>query len=199
MKKYNKAGVEYIRNVEQRGNNVVILCRCPDCGNEFSMWRSHFYRGSNGCKCRVMHCHGTRLYEIWTNMKTRCYNPNTRSRKNYYDRGISICDEWIHSYASFRDWALSNGYDDSLTIDRIDNNKGYSPDNCRWATLVQQARNKRLSVMFSVEGLMIPAKECSERFGINYKALMSYYYSRGRGATEERLNNIAKELRNDHH
>lgn len=84
----------------------------------------------------------TRLYEIWVDMKKRCYNPKSHAYHRYGGRGISVCDTWKDSYESFRNWAISNGYSDDLTIDRINNEQGYSPDNCRWVDMKVQNNNR---------------------------------------------------------
>lgn len=83
-----------------------------------------------------------RLYNIWSHMCERCNNPNFVHFENYGGRGISVCREWAESYESFRNWALSNGYKDNLTLDRINNDGNYTPDNCRWVTPKEQANNR---------------------------------------------------------
>lgn len=94
----------------------------------------------------------TRLYRIWANIKTRCLNPNDPHFERYGARGITVCDEWKDNFQAFYDWSISHGYADNLTIDRKDNNAEYSPDNCRWATVAEQNRNKRTVKLITYKG-----------------------------------------------
>ena len=102
------------------------------------------WRDENTTKRDTKHGHtGTRLHRIWKNMKSRCYNPRVASFKDYGARGIRICAEWVDDFEAFYTWAMTHGYRDDLTIDRIDVDSGYSPNNCRWATHAEQQQNKR--------------------------------------------------------
>lgn len=114
---------------------------------------------------------GTRLYRIWKNMKARCYRKSAREYGNYGGRGISICEEWKDDFLSFRNWALSNGYKESLTIDRIDVNKDYKPSNCRWITNKEQQNNRRDNRIYEYDGKSLTLSQWSELLGMNYKTL----------------------------
>lgn len=115
---------------------------------------------------------GTRLYSIWRDMKNRCNGLKKRDRKNYFDRGITYCPAWEH-FEPFRDWALSHGYRDDLTIDRIDVNGNYTPDNCRWITRAEQNLNTRQNRFITYNGETHTLKEWSIILGINCSTLKS--------------------------
>lgn len=111
-------------------------------------------------------------YSRWKAMKNRCYNPNHIYYKNYGARGITVCDEWKNSYENFYKWACSSGYKKGLTIDRIDNDKGYSPENCRWATRKEQGRNQRTNRKITINGITKLMCEWAEESGISEKNIL---------------------------
>ncbi len=116
---------------------------------------------------------GSRLYEVWHHMKSRCYYTKNKNYNAYGGRGIAVCDEWKNDFMSFYNWAMENGYDDTLTIDRIDNNKGYEPSNCRWVDMKQQSRNRRNTRTITYKGETKPISEWCELLNLNYYTVIS--------------------------
>ena len=104
-------------------------------------------------------------------MKQRCYNPNRREYKNYGGRGIGVCSEWLSGFDAFRDWSMANGYCDNLTLDRIDNNKDYEPNNCRWVSMKVQSNNKRGNIIVTYNGENITLSECADKYNVDYQTL----------------------------
>ena len=117
----------------------------------------------------------TRLGRIYHNMKTRCTNPNYDKYKWYGGKGISICDEWMNSYDVFEEWAMSHGYTDKLTLDRIDANKNYCPENCRWVDRKTQANNRTSNRVITYNGQTKTLQEWAEITGINYNTLSNRF------------------------
>lgn len=133
----------------------------------------------------------TRLYRIWRNMKSRCHCPNASKYYLYGGKGIEVCQEWSESFINFYQWAMQNGYKENLTIDRINSNKGYFPDNCKWATYKEQnshlnynGNNPFNCVFIEYNGIKLNLKEWAEKIDINEKTIRARYE---RGWSIERM------------
>ncbi len=113
----------------------------------------------------------TRIYRIWLNMKNRCNNPKTWAFDFYGAKGIRVCTEWNDNPKAFYDWAMSNGYDDTLTIDRIDTTGDYSPNNCRWVDMKTQNRNRRSTQLVTWNGKTQCITDWSKELNIPQKTL----------------------------
>ena len=161
-------------------------CRCV-CGKETIVSSaSLLYGNTTSCGCyrrekqaesgKHHTTHGMskdRLYYIYYGMRRRCYNPNAIDFPRYGGRGIKICEDWLHSFECFKEWAFSNGYDESLSIDRIDCNGDYCPENCRWTDLKTQHNNTRKNHYVTYEGETLTISQWAERYGINKITLQS--------------------------
>lgn len=155
-----------------------FLCKC-DCGNTKVIPLFCLRQGLvRSCGCLGNESRFTskrkypeiaassRLYKIWVKMKRRCYDTSSIEYKNYWGRGIAVCDEWKEDFLSFYTWAKSNGYSDKLSLDRINNNGDYEPSNCRWATRTEQANNTSSNVLLSYKGETHTASEWSRMLNI---------------------------------
>ena len=135
-------------DIQRKSSFIMWHCLC-DCGNEVDV-RSQDLRNGKTKSCGCLHkdivsTHGLsrkRLYHIWIDMRSRCNNKKLKCYHNYGGRGIKVCEEW-EDYQNFHNWAINNGYNDKLTIDRINVDGNYEPNNCRWSTKIEQENNKR--------------------------------------------------------
>lgn len=163
------------------------LCRC-DCGNEVVVSGSNLKSGNtSSCGCvenenrnRLMqsftekyHKHGlsdSRIHKIWTHMKERCLNPHCKDYYLYGGRGISVCDEWVgeNGFENFYEWAIANGYSETLTIDRKNVDGNYEPSNCRWSDAKEQANNRRSNIRYKIGDETKTLAEWCDIYGKNY-------------------------------
>lgn len=179
------------RVTEKGYHHIMWNCVC-ECGTKRDVRGKSLTGGiskSCGCLQRELvgaragkhHGFGTRLYHVWNSMRQRCYNPNHASYYNYGGRGITICDEW-DDYSAFRTWALDAGYKEDAqrglyTLDRVDVNAGYSPENCRFVDMREQTDNRRQTITVEYNGETHPLSVWADILGVNYCTLWKRYKS----------------------
>lgn len=175
-KKYGRLIIKEI--IREKGKKAIAVCKC-DCGGEKKTQLTNLRAGRTmSCGClnnEIRHKNGrgithnksnTKIYHVWQNIKARCYNPEHISYKNYGGRGITVCKEWLDDFMNFYNWSIQNGYKEEfyksgyskLSIDRLDNNKGYFPENCRWVYIKIQSYNKRTNFFTLEEIELIESK-----------------------------------------
>lgn len=188
---------------KNKGRQTLWECRC-DCGKTVIVHQQNLKSGhTSSYGCYNIDCiiergqtHGetkTRLYNIWHGMIYRCYYEKHDSYKDYGGKGVTVCDEWKNSFETFRDWAYQNGYSENLTIDRIDNTGNYCPENCRWATDIQQANNTSRNLVFTVDGYTDTLANLCRKYDMRYS--VAHGRIRNGWDVEKALKTPAKEKR----
>ena len=193
--KFSKLTVIALNKQNKKGSSWV--CKC-DCGNFIIVCTSHLEKGKRkSCGCMLIEArnknlklankscttHGlsnTKEYSVWKNMLRRCENPKEKRYKDYGGRGIKVCEEW-HDIESFYKWTKESGYKEGLTIDRIDVNGNYEPNNCRWATQKEQVNNERRNIKEEFNGIIHTLGEWAEILDINVNTLQYRYHRGDRG------------------
>lgn len=183
--KFGRLTVIKLNHIKQlKRKFYYYLCKC-DCGNECIVLKSSLLNGltrscgcynteirKQQCKRRVKHnLTNTRLHSIWEKMHGRCFCITSPDYKNYGGRGITVCEEWKNDFKAFYDWAMANGYEEHLTIDRIDVNGNYEPNNCRWSTQKEQQRNRRNNKLITYNNETKCLFEWAEFYNISPKLL----------------------------
>lgn len=166
-----------IERAENRGRKTAWVCLC-DCGNKTIVTTTALRTGNTvSCGCFLSERitkhgqAGSKLYKTWNNMISRCYCKSVPRYKNYGERGIKVCDEWKASFEAFYSWAVSNGYAEGLTLDRIDNDGNYCPENCRWVTNKEQQLNKSNNRLLTFDGETKTVKEWADTQGLHQRTL----------------------------
>lgn len=163
-------------------HKAMYLCYCVDCHALHTLRSDALNKSRKGkikCDCGLhdkSRTHGLRhhkLYNIFSHMKQRCYDKNDKRYKNYGGRGINVCDEWLKDFKLFYDWSMSNGYQDNLTIDRIDVNGNYEPSNCRWVDWTEQARNRTNNKYYTINDVTKCLGEWCKIYNVNYNMVRS--------------------------
>lgn len=169
-KRFGKLTV--IKRVGTMWGSPYYECKC-DCGNTTYVSASNLRSGgTKTCgECEHHNLSSTRIYGIYQGMKQRCLNPKNPSYEYYGKRGIKICKDWLDDFMNFYNWSMDNGYEDSLSIDRIDVNGNYEPSNCRWATVKEQANNTRNNHIVSYKGEEHTISEWADILNLDYKTV----------------------------
>jgi hypothetical protein len=169
------------RSENSCGGKTRWVCRC-DCGKEKVILGDSLRKGrTSSCGCKYLESnkgrnttHGqtsTRIYRIWLSVKQRCCYKNSSTYKIYGDRGITVCEEWKNDFQTFHEWAMSHGYTDELTIDRIDVNGNYEPSNCRWVDMKTQQNNRRNNRKIIYKGKKYTLAQLAEELNISSATL----------------------------
>lgn len=187
--------IRFLPRAERENPRRTWLCRC-DCGNECQVSAGKLTIGhTTSCGCAVVdhianvnkkYAHrDRRLYQVWRAMLQRCYDKNGREYHNYGGRGIEVCESWRDDgFDAFYEWATSNGYKPGLTIDRIDTDGGYSPENCRWISNERQQNNKRTNTVLTYHGETHSMKDWSRILGISYSTIRYHVKVKGETLSE---------------
>jgi hypothetical protein len=185
--------VLYECDYKTNDGHKLYRVKCSECGWETDMQKRHI---SDTKECTHIGIDGVykeyttiwknkRIGSIFRGMKTRCYNMEDKSYKWYGAKGIKICDEWMRCPELFEEWSLNNGYKDNLTIDRIEEDKDYCPENCRWVTNENNAKYKTTTSYIEIDGEVHTGRDWSEKLGLGTNRINTYIREHGLENTKE--------------
>lgn len=184
---------ENVTKTEKRAKDkhVLYYAKCRFCGKERITTLSNLKQAKT-CKHIKTGIKNKRISSIFLDMKRRCYNNSEKSFRFYGAKGIKVCDEWLENPKLFEQWSFENGYECNLSIDRIDSNKNYSPDNCRWITKEDNARYKSTTIVINASGMSKSGKEWANFLGIGQNTINNYRRKYGEKITTEFIEYVIK-------
>ena len=196
--------IEFLNEKDKYGH-YLYKGKCKICGYETVRPFSHFSAPSaitNNCKhldrngnyynFNKYNWSNERIGSIFNGIKDRCYNKNNKSYKWYGEKGVKVCKEWIDNPKLFENWALSNGYKDNLTIDRINNDGDYCPDNCRWADTETQCNNRESNIKIKIGNTTKSLLEWCKIFDVDYSVVHARYERNGFISIDDLFNNVGQ-------
>lgn len=175
-----------------KDGHLQYCVQCIECGYKTNLTLSNI-KTSKICKHTLPTWNNKRISKIFNNMKSRCYNINDKDYRFYGAKGIKICDEWLNNPMDFETWAVNNGYDNNLTIDRIDANRNYSPSNCRWIPLEENVRRAGKVNWITVNDCTLTGKQWSKKLGLGTNTINTAIRQYGIDKTKELIKAILED------
>lgn len=188
-----------ILNEKDKYGHYIYVAECKECGyKKYSHYGgiASASKKTNTCKHLELSstkCNNHRINKIFDDMKRRCYRKQNKDYRWYGEKGIKVCDEWLNNPKSFEQWALQNGYKDDLTIDRIEEDKDYSPDNCRWVPLEENARRAGKVNWITIDNETLTGRQWAEKMGLGVLTIDKYIKKYGLEKTRELIVAMTKQ------
>lgn len=177
-----------------KDGHALYRCKCGVCGAETITRINEIHQHHDICRHNIKHWTIGRIGQIYNAMVRRCYDAAHKDYRWYGEKGIKICNEWLSTPKSFEEWALNNGYADNLTIDRIDSNKDYCPENCQWISTEENSRKAGKVNWITIDGKTLTGKQWSRELGVGVNRINRIIRQKGMKETikfiSEKLNNL---------
>lgn len=175
----------------EKYNHLLYLAECSVCGKTVEKRLIDFKINNSICthNNKTYNIRNKRIKGIFKKMIERCYKENNKSYRFYGGKGIKICKNWLENPEEFEKWAISCGYKDNLTIDRVDGNESYCPENCRWITASENSRDKISTRYIDINGYHLSGKQWATKLGVGINFINTYFRNNGKEATIEYIKN----------
>ena len=188
-----------VHSERHRDGHLLYECRCNICHEHFVRKLSDIKKRNKVCQHQHHIWRNKRISGIFYNMIDRCYNPDAKDYRWYGAKGIRVCEEWINNPNLFEQWAFENGYEDTLTIDRIHSDQNYNPENCRWISLAENVRRAGRVNWITVDDVTLTGRQWAEKLGLGILTINKYIHKYGLDLTIELIRAMLKEVPSTKH